>query len=198
MINNNFFKTYFKPLFISIVSFLMLLSAIFEFTVTPVRSREINGCDACTGSSNTQIESVSIEEKDGITTEKFSDGSVLTEEKNGTIELIIPLTSSFFSDEQREQLSQTDGIIQTKSYIALVKILLEVVGGVFTVCEIVEWMSNYTFNPCQVAREYLGNHARSGTYIIEGEYIPGRIPGCEPAHSLPCNSGYYKYRFIPD
>ena len=31
-------------------------------------------------------------------------------------------------------------------------------------------------------------------YSVDGLYHPGRIPGCEPSNSLPCNSGYWEYR----
>lgn len=80
----------------------------------------------------------------------------------------------------------------------MARIFLEIVGGIFTACSVIEWLTNYEFNSCQVARQYLGSNARTGRYVVEGNYIPGQVPGCEPMHSLPCNSGYYQYRFITD
>ena len=32
----------------------------------------------------------------------------------------------------------------------------------------------------------------NGKYKVTYTYVPGRVPGCEPIHSGPCNAGYYK------
>jgi hypothetical protein len=125
----------------------------------------------------------------------YSDGATLTEYSDGEYLLSIQLSSPFFSDEERTYIINNG---KQRSFIAMAKIFLEVVGGIFTTCAVIEWLSNYEFNPCQVARQYLGGNARTGRYAVEGNYIPGQVPGCEHMHSLPCNSGYYQYRFIPD
>lgn len=44
----------------------------------------------------------------------------------------------------------------------MARIFLEIVGGIFIVCSVIEWLTNYEFNPCQVARQYLGSNARTG------------------------------------
>ena len=87
---------------------------------------------------------------------------------------------------------------QNIGFDAMARIFLQIVGGLFTTCSVIEWLTNYAFDSCKVARQYLGSNAQTGRYVVEGNHIPGQIPGCEPMHSLPCNSGYYQYRFIPD
>lgn len=199
MFNSELLYDRFKSIFVVILSTLILIVTILGFQVPSAKANGINnsGCESCSATPNPEIESLNIEENDGIITENFSDGSILTEYEDGTMELTVPLASPFFSDEQRETILESSGAVQTRSFRKLVEILVKIVEGIFFACEVIEWLSNYTFNPCEVARQYLGSRARSGRYVIEGEYIPGRVPGCEPMHSLPCNSGYYKYRFIP-
>lgn len=200
MFNSELLYDRFKPVSVVVLSFLILITTILGFQVPSVKANgsDNSGCETCSGSPNPEIESVNIEENDGIITENFSDGSILTEYEDGTMELIIPLASPFFSDEQREALIESDGAVQTRGFKELVKIFVKIVEGVFFACDVIEWLSNYTFNPCQVARQYLDSRARTGHYVVVGDYIPGRVPGCEPMHSLQCNSGYYKYKFVPE
>lgn len=72
-----------------------------------------------------------------------------------------------------------------------------VISVTLTSCQLIEWTSGV--NPCEVTWKYLMSSIAiptTGRYSVSSTYIPGKIPGCEPAYSGPCNSGYYKYSFI--
>lgn len=150
----------------------------------------------CSLDISKDIKIVGTNEKDGKVTTSFSDGSQSVKHKNGTIDLLIPITSSFITDEQRRLLQEAPSTIKPRSFFAIAIIAFKVVSGIATGCYVVQWITN-GFDPCMAARQYLGN-PRPGKYVVEGNYIPGRVPGCDPMNSLSCNSGYYKYRFIPN
>lgn len=72
--------------------------------------------------------------------------------------------------------------------IAIVKFAL----GVVSTCSAIQYVTGHDI--CRIvlsriASQYNGEFR----YVLSGNYIPGYIPGCEPAHSLPCNSGYWEY-----
>ncbi|WP_154659609.1 hypothetical protein [Thomasclavelia saccharogumia] len=44
----------------------------------------------------------------------------------------------------------------------------------------------------------LGTSAKpKARYELTGRFIQGYIPGCEPRHSGPCNTGYWEYKVVP-
>ena len=50
---------------------------------------------------------------------------------------------------------------------------------------------------CRIALRALGTTKKpNAKYLLTGKYISGRIPGCEPIHSGPCNRGYWEYRVV--
>ena len=47
----------------------------------------------------------------------------------------------------------------------------------------------------RIVLRYLGTKKKNLVkYVLTGRFIPGKIPGCEPSYSGPCNSGYWEYR----
>ena len=75
-----------------------------------------------------------------------------------------------------------------------------IIGIVGTSSWIVETVT--TFDACQYMVQQLlrlmstGKPALKGKYRVTYTYVPGRVPGCEPIHSGPCNSGYYKASYV--
>ena len=45
---------------------------------------------------------------------------------------------------------------------------------------------------CRIVLRYITNPKKT-EYSVDAIYHAGYIPGCEPRHSLPCNSGYWEY-----
>ena len=78
------------------------------------------------------------------------------------------------------------------------KIAVTVVGGVITHCIITQWGES---NACHRAlhwRSYAPvpkNYHGILNYKVFGKFTPGRVPGFEPIHSRPCNSGYWTVRY---
>ena len=118
MFNSELLYDRFKSIFVVILSTLILIVTILGFQVPSAKANGINnsGCESCSATPNPEIESLNIEENDGIITENFSDGSILTEYEDGTMELTVPLASPFFSDEQRETILESSGAVQTRSF----------------------------------------------------------------------------------
>lgn len=64
--------------------------------------------------------------------------------------------------------------------------------SVLGVCQAIVYVSGH--DVCRIVLSYLGSRPYKVKYELTGRFIPGRIPGCEPMHSLACNSGYWEYR----
>lgn len=79
-----------------------------------------------------------------------------------------------------------------RSVISTVKVILKYTA---LACKVIDLVSD--IDPCKIAVRYLvnalGSNAVSGKYIVKQHHQPGYIPGCEPRHSLYCNSGHTEY-----
>lgn len=127
-------------------------------------------------------------------TYKSEDNVVVTEYKDtGDFEIFIPsetveknLLAHGFRNMEDFASAQTS--IGTR--IGFFGVISIVLGG----CQVIEYATD--FDPCKAAVKYLikGN-SPSGKYKVTREWISGHVPGCEPAHSGGCNSGYFKYNF---
>lgn len=62
------------------------------------------------------------------------------------------------------------------------------------ICEAVNYVTGH--DVCRIVLNALKSKPRNVRYELTGRFIPGRVPGCEPIHSLPCNSGYWEYKII--
>ena len=64
-------------------------------------------------------------------------------------------------------------------------------------CGGVQYLTNNKVDVCRIALRALGTTKKpNAKYLLTGKYISGRIPGCEPIHSGPCNRGYWEYRVV--
>ncbi len=156
-------------------------------------------CDLGTNSeTGNNLYLVETFEEDGKTYEKYSDGTTTTYDEDGNVVVIIPTSSAFVPEDQAELLNPTQEGIQPRGFFTICIAIFKWAGAILTACEIVEWVTN-GFNPCYVARQYIGKSGltTSGNrYRVQANYVTGKIPGCSPPNSLPCNSGYYQYRFV--
>lgn len=121
----------------------------------------------------------------------FDDG-VIVEGDVGAEEFKV-LVPAYQSEQEAELLMDTGSSIQPRGWIKVAKV---VIGVVLTTCSVIETYVVEGFNPCKIVWDYLFPKKPSdGTYIISAQYIPGKVPGCVPINSGPCNSGYYEYTF---
>lgn len=74
-------------------------------------------------------------------------------------------------------------------------LLAKVFIGAASTCSTVQYVTNV--DACRIVLKYLGTNRRPNVkYELTGRFISGKIPGCEPSHSGPCNSGYWEYRVV--
>lgn len=79
-----------------------------------------------------------------------------------------------------------------KGWIAVGKVFLKIVMGVISGCSSLDYIAGHDI--CREAVKYL-IHPTKTEYDVDALYHAGYIPGCEPAHSGPCNAGYWEYKF---
>lgn len=124
----------------------------------------------------------------GEQVDKFSDNSQTIYHADGRITVLIPTGA-------REGANAVLGTTRI-GWIAIGRILLEIVGGILTTCKVLEYINGE--NPCDVAVANLKNppvYNGSVEVDVKGIYHEGYIPGCEPSHSWGCNQGYWEYEF---
>ena len=64
-------------------------------------------------------------------------------------------------------------------------------------CSNIYYVTDGRVDVCRVVARMLGTTRKpNAKYELTGKFIPGRIPGCEPIHSGPCNRGYWEYRVV--
>lgn len=130
---------------------------------------------------------INIESEDSTTTYYFSDDSKLVYDGEKYTVIVPEYASDYIPPET-----------QTYSAGAVAGVIWAVISTALTACTIIEWTVGE--NPCEIAYKYLLKvviSPRTGKYRVGSVYHQGYIPGCEPRNSLPCNSGYYEYTFIP-
>lgn len=77
------------------------------------------------------------------------------------------------------------------NWIAIGKAILKFVAGVISACSSYDYVTGHDI--CRTVLRYIPKPTKT-EYSVDGLYHPGRILGCEPSNSLPCNSGYWEYR----
>lgn len=106
-------------------------------------------------------------------------------------EIIVP----YESGETKSSGSYEESIarIQPRSISAIAT-------WIFGTCQVVQWVSNkdvcgylirQSLNLLKTTRKPLPN----GKYKVTYTYVKARTPGCEPIHSGPCNTGYWKITY---
>lgn len=62
-------------------------------------------------------------------------------------------------------------------------------------CQRIQYVSGHDI--CRIVLSKLKTSAKPrARYELTGKFIPGYIPGCEPRHSGPCNTGYWEYKIV--
>ena len=126
--------------------------------------------------------------------------TVLYEDEN-TLELMIP---GYLVSQNPDQFPDLYNELMgpgTRSVVLtfLGKVAVEVAAGVIVACIVLEWNSG---NPCARVYDWATKPSipapkYTGTikYNTYAKFTPGKIPGCEPMYSGPCNTGYWTVRY---
>lgn len=131
-------------------------------------------------------------ESDKIT--KYDDGMIVSEALDQST--LIVMVPSYANLTGQSIINNEDSAIQPRiAWLAIAELVIDWTGKVMTVCTVLNWLADQAKwpAPCRIAT--YATTGAGGNYLYSGRYIPGKIPGCEPSHSLPCNSGYYEYKF---
>lgn len=112
----------------------------------------------------------------------FSNSNTLTESEDGTF------TLNDYAGELHNPLELQQNT-QAIGWFAIGKGILKAIGA----CSAVQYVVDH--DVCRIILNYLGSTKPQLNvyYHVQGKYISGYIPGCQPQHSGPCNSGYYQY-----
>lgn len=149
--------------------------------------------NASTNQINEQPEIVDIyTNENGMEITTFDDGVMVeSDSTNNNFKIIIPAYQSEFDSKV---LSDSGSSIQSRAWLATAWLAVKIAGGILSTCSIIEEYIWTGVNLCKIAGSYLVGKP-SGDYIVSSQYVPGKIPGCQPSHSPGCNSGYYEYVF---
>lgn len=118
-------------------------------------------------------------EENGETVQHFEDNTQVVYHADGTITVYSPFGPKPENEDMR------------MNWIAIGKAILKFVAGVISACSSYDYVTGHDI--CRTVLRYIPKPTKT-EYSVDGLYHPGRIPGCEPSNSLPCNSGYWEYR----
>ncbi|MDO4467397.1 MAG: hypothetical protein Q4C49_10415 [Bacillota bacterium] len=79
-----------------------------------------------------------------------------------------------------------------RSWIEIGIAIVKFVVGVVNACSTIQYVTGHDICKIVLSR-IVSQYNGEFRYVLSGNYISGYIPGCEPAYSLPCNSGYWEY-----
>lgn len=118
---------------------------------------------------------------DGELIQNFNDNTQVIFNSDDTITIYSP-----FGPEL------SDDTIQSKvGWIAIGKAVVKIVSGTIGFCSGTEYVTGH--DVCRIVKRYISRPTKT-KYNVNGIYRPEYIPGCQPQHSGPCNSGYWEYR----
>lgn len=117
--------------------------------------------------------------ENGETVQHFEDNTQVVYHKDGTITVYSP----FGPKPENENMRM--------GWVAIGKAILKFVAGVISACSSYDYITGHDI--CRTVLSYIPKPTKT-EYSVDGLYHPGKIPGCEPSNSLPCNSGYWEYR----
>lgn len=171
------------------LSFVFLLClSLFTVHTGWNRTQDVLNPLACTESCTTFEDVLESEEKtenntlilryqSGVEVEKIHESEWVIRDYPNVFQAEIPNTSA-------------------RSSVSIGLAILKYANYALTACQAIQYVTGH--DVCRIVLSYLTTPHGNGTYTYEltGTYRPGYIPGCEPAHSLPCNSGYWEYRVV--
>ena len=156
--------------------------ALTVITTSPVKADASNPLKKCSDCDFTTPKVISTDiNEDGNEVKTFDDKAEVTYLENG--EIIIRDYGHLYDDSFNINTKQRFG------WALLAKVIWNAIGG----CSAVYYVTGV--DACRIALSYLGTSKENNVqYELTGTYIPGKIPGCEPSYSGPCNTGYWEYR----
>ena len=172
-----------KKFFKVIISLVTIISLI--IIITPIDIVAKPNCSTCRMQTSEIIKEYVDEE--GNIVRIFEDGVEAVYMTNGEI-ILKDYYNVFESD-----LNQAPA---TRVIPGWIKIGIAIIGGTLTACEHIDYVTGHDI--CRIVLAKLGTSAKPrARYELTGRFIQGYIPGCEPRHSGPCNTGYWEYKIVP-
>lgn len=182
-----------KIKYITLLSLTIMLSinSLFTTNIYGQINTKSRNCNECT-----------IEKTD-IVEESYNNlGNKITKYENG-IEVEIVDEETFIIrdyynvfDSQKEVTAPVGEEIKDwrKIGLAILLMVYKAQDFVLDTCQTIQYIFGHDI--CRIVLSYINLPNSSGTfkYELTGRYISGYIPGCQPSHSLACNSGYWEYK----
>lgn len=179
----------YRKITLTVLSLCLALIAMFSSSVTGRYRVSAEGTEGCTVSCTENLPEAVSESvnEDGNRVVVFEDG----------VEVEYLGEDSYLIRDYKHAVNDT--VPHARDISDWVKIgmtILSVVRGVLDRCQAVYYVTGHDL--CRIVLSYITTPKTDGSYQYEvtGRYISGYIPGCEPAHSLPCNSGYWEYKVV--
>lgn len=138
-----------------------------------------------------------IRNKPEIVSKKTNeDGKTIISYDNGVEVEITDEDTYIIRDYQHSINSSIPEIQAQASWVDIGKAILRILNAILNSCSTIQYVTGHDI--CRIVLSYITSPRTDGTYtyLLSGRYISGYIPGCEPAHSLPCNSGYWEYKVV--
>ncbi len=153
--------------------------------ITPIDVTAKPNCSTCKMQTSEIIEEYI--DKDGNEVKIFEDGIEAIYMKNG--EIILKDYYNVFESELGESA------ITTRAAGTWILIGIAIIGEVVDDCQRIQYVSGHDI--CRIVLNKLKTSAKPrARYELTGKFIPGYIPGCEPRHLGPCNTGYWEYKIV--
>lgn len=151
--------------------------------ITPIDVAARSNCSTCKMQSS-EIKTEYTDE-DGNIIIIYEDGTEVTYMTNGEI-----ILKDYYNVLEAD-LSQSP-TTRALTWIAIGKAIFSAVGA----CSSIPYVTGH--DVCRIVLKMLGTSAKpKARYELTGRFIQGYIPGCEPRHSGPCNTGYWEYKVVP-
>lgn len=168
-----------KNLRVICFAFVVALAA----TIIPTNADSVKDIDDCL-SCKFDPEEVVLEKKDekGHIVNVFDDGVEVTylNEDEIIIRDLEHAYDGYFDLNPRQRSWATIALVIVKTASA---------------CSTIQYVSGH--DACRIVLKKLGTNAKiNNKYKLSGQYVQGKIPGCQPMHSGVCNSGYWEYKVV--
>lgn len=138
-----------------------------------------------------------IQNRPEIISEKTNeDGNLIISYNNG-VEVEITDEGTYIIRDYQHSINNSVPEFQTRaSWTEIGKAIIRIIKAILDSCSSIQYLTGHDI--CRIVLTYISTPKTDGTYtyLLSGRYISGYIPGCEPAHSLPCNSGYWEYKVV--
>ena len=169
---------------------ILILLTILSISTTGITYTNIHAKDDNTCNTDDAVIVKHYENEDGEEIKLYNDGVEVTYQKDGVIVL----------RDYKNHFDAKPPVIQTPSTRVVPYLWIKIGMAVWTgisACGNIYYVTDGRVDVCRVVARMLGTTRKpNAKYELTGKFIPGRIPGCEPIHSGPCNRGYWEYRVV--